>query len=440
MLVTAFSGCAARPVESLPIGDWSPRYAADEPPGTAQALPVELRTILRLAGERALGVSLAKAQAAAAAADREFAQSQWLPTLQPRVTLLSHEGRLQSTEGVFFDVDKQSAFGGAAAEIQFNLADAWFDSIAAARRAYAARLGIRTAQHINIVEAVRLYYDLLEVTASLQIAQRTVTHAEEFVVVQDANEKAGRGLHAHVLRANAFRAAAVGRVAVVEARVSETTARLAGLLVLPIDTKLIPAQGKVEPIEFNESGLPMPVLIERALGSRPEIAAARSLVAATEVESDRASWSWVVPELLLGAEYGAFGFNGSSTHGREDYFADLRWRWGLGGFARARAADARFEEQRVRLRILEQRARTELHVAVAAVKSAKARLAAGREEIAAASLALDLVKLRHREGKVLLLEVLDAETINAAAGTNLVGAICAQNRAQFELHRLLGVN
>ena len=66
------------------------------------------------------------------------------------------------------------------------------------------------------------------------------------------------------------------------------------------------------------------------------------------------------------------------------------------------------------------------------------QMSASRQEVAAASAALKLVKLRNREGRVLLLEVLDAERVATQARIGLVEAICAHNRAQFGLHRLVG--
>ena len=67
-------------------------------------------------------------------------------------------------------------------------------------------------------------------------------------------------------------------------------------------------------------------------------------------------------------------------------------------------------------------------------------MVAARDEIAAASAALELEKLRHEAGKSLFLVVLFAERVQTEARIKLIRAICAQNRAQFELHRLVGVN
>jgi outer membrane protein TolC len=84
--------------------------------------------------------------------------------------------------------------------------------------------------------------------------------------------------------------------------------------------------------------------------------------------------------------------------------------------------------------------RIDLRVAIAELKATTSQIAAAREEVTAAKASLDLVKLRNREGRVLLLEVLASERAATQAEIGLVQAVCAHNRAQFGLHRLLGGN
>ena len=432
-------GCTAPDISAPPLTGWLPVgmvHEGEEP--LRQDQPLKLATILRLAGDRPLEIEFAKAQAAAAVAEADYAESLWLPSVRPRLTLVRHENQLQDTRGNFLDIDKQNAFAGGGVALGFNPADAWFTSIAAAQRALAARLGVHATQHFFVGRAVQLYYDLQEAAASLQVAERTVVHARELVSVQEAGERAGRTLEADVKRAKAFLASANGRIAVAKADVTRANARLVGLLQLPDRTRLIPAEDTIQPIDFKEAGQPLPVLLERALATRPDVQQARSRVKAADAVRDREDLSWLVPELRVGAEWGTFGRTLDTGQERDDYFADLVWNWGFGGPANARAADARYRGEQVRLQMIERDVRTDLQVAVSEITSTKARMVAAREEVAAASSALTLVTARQKEGKVLLLEQLDAQRADTEAKINLIRAISAQNRVQFELHRLLG--
>lgn len=406
--------------------------------GEAVDLPLSLETILSLAGQRPLEISLARAKAAEAMARESLAGSRWLPTLNPRIAMVRHEDRLQDTVGNLLDVDKQNAFGGAGVGLQFNPARAYYDSLVAAQHRRAAELDIRAVQHVNVEAAVRMYYDLLQEVAGLQIAEQTERQAIELVKVQEAARTVGRGLEADVLRAKAFLAAAKGKVARSVASVQQANVRLAGLLVLPDETQLIPTEQAVVPIDFGEAKLKIQVLLDRATVNRPDLQQARSLIAAAEGERTRETWSWLLPELYLGADYGTYGATLSRASKREDYFADLQWRVDFGIPARARAADARHMQAELRMQAGLLKLRTDLRVAVAEVRATNSQITAAREEIAAATAALDLVKLRNREGRVLLLEVLAAERAATQSRIGLVRAVCAHNRAQFGLHRLLG--
>lgn len=445
VLVALLGLCACTATEVPPPGPiaWLPgsRPAAVVDPGAQGKtvdLPLSLESILTLAGRRPLEIAVARARAAEAIAVEDLADTQWLPTLTPRIALVRHEGRLQDTGGTMLDVDKQNAFGGAGLALEFNPGRAYYDSLVAAKQRRAAELGIRAVQHVNVELAVRLYYDLLEDIASLEIAERTEQQASELVKVQESARAAGRGLEADVLRAKAFLASAKGRVARSEASVQQSNARLAGLLVLPDEIQLIPDEQTVAPIDFGESKLDIRELLERAMANRPDLQADRAMIAAADGARAREAWSWLVPELRLGAEFGTYGATLGRGRGREDFYADLVWRVGFGTSARARAADARHLQAELRLQNKLVTLRTDLRVAVAELNATNSQIAAAREEITAAKASLELVKLRNREGRVLLLEVLASEGAATQAEIGLVQAICAHNRAQFMLHRLLG--
>jgi outer membrane protein TolC len=443
LLVAGLLSCAAQEVRLPVMSPWLPgatsRVAAGmQQDDAAVNLPLSLESIVTLAGQRPLGIAAARARAAEALAGEDVANSQWLPILHTRVSLVRHQDRLQDTVGTLRDVDKQNAFGGGGIGLEFNPARAYYDSLVAAQNSRAAELGIRSAQHFNVEAAVRFYYDLLQSAASLQITEQTELQAIELLRVQKSARSVGGNLEADVLRAEAFLAGARGRVARAKASMEQANARLSGLLVLPDATQLIPMDQTVAPIDFGEAELGLPVLLERASARRPDLEQGRARLAAAGSERARESWSWLVPGLRLGSEYGTYGAALSRGKGRKDFFADIEWRVGFGTPARARFADARLLQAELGVQRQALQLQTDLRIGIAEVRATASQMSASRQEVAAASAALKLVKLRNREGRVLLLEVLDAERVATQARIGLVEAICAHNRAQFGLHRLVG--
>lgn len=426
----------AQPPDAQPSGA-QPRPPVPAPTASERAL-LDLPTVLRLAGTKPLAIEVAKAQAQAAAADETRALARFVPALRPSIAFNRVEGRVQNSPGLLFDTNRQSTFGGATVDLTVNPGDAWFDHLAAVRRTRAAELGVQAAQHLEIGRAVRLYYDLVQARATVQIASRALAHAQQLLQLQEARWRGGRAVEADVLRAKAHVAAAEGTHASQEAFADGFAAELATLLLLPDDLELVPADPAIAPIRLAVADRALPELLARALRQRPDLRAAEALADAATAEDRRAEYGWLFPELRVGAVGGGFGATPSDFNGREEYFAALQWELGLGGIARSRRADAQRLEALARAAAVGQRVRAELIAARAAIRAADARVDAAQRQAEAADAALRLVEVRHRQGDALLVEVLDADRSTTAANTELIAAICAHNRAQLELVRLVG--
>ncbi len=439
-LSLALTACAGGPAVLQPLG-WTPSSLPAETADTdtPSAYPMDIATLLRLAGEKPLAIEIARAQARAAAAEEDAALMAWLPKLQPRIELLRHEGLLQHSGGGFESIDSRNSFGGIALDLRLQPGDAWYSELVAAQRRRASEFGIRAAQHVNVAQAMRFYYQLLQETASERVMDQAIEHAEQLVATEEERHKQGIGLQAQVLRAQAFLAETQGRRAQIEALRRTNEARLRALLLLPEETELIPSDPTIVPIRFEEAKLPMADLLDRALTSRPDLRRFQALAHAAEFEHERVAWSWLIPEIHAGASHGEFGKDLSSDlRHREDYYAGLLWELDFGRIARARAAGARSDEAQLRAELLRQTIRAELQAARASIHSTQQRMAAATREVEAADAALALVEARHEQGRALLVELLDAQRARSAAGISLVRAVCEQNQAQFELRRILG--
>lgn len=441
------ASCAAPPLEPMASVSWVPEEisaedlvaeGAGQQAEAGQRFPLDLRTLLKLAGDKTLAVQMARTQAQAAAAEESRAFSKWLPTLRPRLSFYRHEGEIQDTGGAFFGVDKQNAFGGGAVDLSLDLADAYYQNISTAQRKRAALLGVRAARHLNVGEAVRLYYDLFETRASYAIAQAEEQYAEQLVFVEEERYRQGKGLKANVLRAKAFLAASKGQRALIQAKVTGANSELVALLLLPAAAELAPVEEAVMLIRFPEGEMTLPQLIGRAFNNRPDLKQSAALTEAAATDLTQARWAWLFPELRLTAAYGGFGKNLADTKDREDYFADAVWEWSFGRIAEARLADAHHREQVLKTESLGRQIVADLHVARANLVAARRTMTAAGQGVEAATAARALVAEHHKEGDALLVEVLDAERAKTRAAINLVRAVGSHNKAQFELRRLTG--
>ncbi len=444
-LLCGLTACAAPKLDPILTPDWSPKTRGQEsatsaelPPRKKDAYPLDLQTLLRLAGDKPLQIKLAMARAQRAKAQESQAWSQWLPALRPRLAFHRHDGLTQDTGGTFLDVSKHRVIAASGVDIILNPADAMYQSIAAAQRSRAGMLGIRQAQNMNLGYAIDLYYDLLQAQANLAISNRAEEHAAELLAIEESRERQGVGLPAQVLRAKAFLASTQGKVARRQADTTVANAKLRSLLLLPQGAEVVPVQDKIVAISFSESQASLERLLVYALQHRPDLQGARALREASQTERSQADWSWLMPQVRLGAEYGGLGRRLDSLQDSEDYVAAVEWELSFSRASQAQIADARFEEAQLQVRIVKQQIITELQTAKARLEASSASMQAAEQELIAAAAAALLVDKRHQQGAALLLEVMDAQRSHMQASIGLVSAICNHNRAQFELQRVIG--
>ncbi|HET7131801.1 MAG TPA: TolC family protein, partial [Gammaproteobacteria bacterium] len=118
--------------------------AAAEPACSAETLPIDFATALRLADERNLDVAIYYQRVAAATAALSQARLLALPQIRVGGTYDAHHGAIQDTTGLVFDADRASRFVGVGANVGVDVADAIFKPLAARRRLTALEASAQT--------------------------------------------------------------------------------------------------------------------------------------------------------------------------------------------------------------------------------------------------------------------------------------------------------
>ena len=416
--------------------DGTARQVEQLPPSGSFA--ANLASVLELAGARPFEIAIARAEAQAQIAAEGEARSRFLPSLRPRAGYFRHEGFIQETGGDFLDVNKQNTTLGSSATLELNPFDAWYRSLAEARRSEASRHGVFSAQQESIQTAIQLYYELLEAHSAIAIAEEAVTHGKEFVAVEEARKKQGVGLEAHVLRAKAHLATSEGELARRKAQLSQASADLSAHLRLPEAVMIVAEEQAL--VAFDLTGLDGTAkdMFLKALKQRPDLKRAHALVAAAQVDKDRAAYAWILPKLRADSSFDGFGPTVSSQRGRENYSLGLEWELNFGLPFRNQQARAKLQKSQLELEALRIQIRAQILKARARRGAAGTRLAAARREVVASEEARRLVSERHKGGRALLVEVLDAQLANTRSKNGLVAMIAEYNQAQLELKLAMG--
>lgn len=437
---------------TVPPGD---NHAAEE---ADEGLRLDLGTVLGMASGANLQIASARERVNEAYARQLAAQTLWLPTLRAGVSWNKHDGNIQDVVGKVFNTNRASlstgwgsgavgagspAFPGLSA--RFHLKDALFEPRIAREVTAANQQAANAATNDTVLAASLLYLDLLDAEQQRAIAAGIAAKAKELADLTAAYAKSGEGSQADADRARTEWMLRRNNIDRAGERSAVVAARLRELVRLNQDTRLVPSEPAIVPLELVPADLPVRELIALGLTNRPELAENRSLVAAAaeKLRSDRLS-PWI-PSLLLGVSYGGLGGSQGSAidNFRDRLDLDVGAYWevrnlGFGEKAARDGARSRLEQARLaELRRMDQIAReiAELHAQVG-FRKRQIPVAEEGVQAATASLRRNLERIRERQG--LPLEVLQSIQALDLAQREYLRTLVEYNQAQFRLQWALG--
>ena len=429
-----------------------------------ETAPIDLNTALRLANVQNPDLQLARQRVLEAAAFRQLAAAQLLPTLNGGTNYDNHTGVLQQSNGNILSLNRSAVYVGAGANavgtgtvtipgvyIQGNLGQVLF-SYLAARQVVRQRAFATTAiANQTFLQVTLAYSELIRAEGARAIAIQARDEAREVARLTRQFEETGEGRAADANRASTELARREGAILEVESQVLTASAELCRVLNLDPSVRLHPTDAYVVPLPIVPDPTPLCELIALALLQRPELAERRAAIRAALMSLEGAKVLPFSPTVLIGFSSGGFGGGSnlvSPVFGnfgpRTDTDVIAYWtlqNLGVGNVAMIKAASAqfqasRFEEvavlNRVRADVAEAYARSHARYAQIATSEAgiRASLAGFREDY----------DLTRNQGvrTVLPIELLNNFRLLADTRRAYLDAIVDYNRSQFELYVALG--
>ncbi len=433
--------------------------------------PIDLISVLRLAGERDLDIAIAKQKVNQALADLDRARVLWLPSLFLGPTYYRADGQVQTITGQVQNVNRGSLFLGGTAALpngfpgpspgtgypQLNsmtsilrISDTIFEPMAARRVAQANRAAVVAQTNDALLAAAEAYLDLQEASGRLAIAREAAANAEFLSRITLAYAKAGQGVEADHRRALAELKHQRKNIQAFSGRLLVASTNLTRLLVL--DSRLV-----VAPLEPAEAVLRLIAddavlddLLVEALLHRPELAQSRELLQAAIVRLKQARLRPFIPSVAAtyvgGGQGGGQGAFFGNFGARGDFMASLFWELqhlGFGDLAIMKRSAA--EKQVADLQLI----KTQTQVAADVTAAFEQRLAAARQiaesrqtvSEAVESLRLNLLNMQEAAGlprSTLPIEVLQPIQALAQARLDYLDSVILYNRTQFRLKWAIG--
>jgi outer membrane protein TolC len=454
-----------------------PKVAA-KPPTTGllveAAAPIDLPAALRLAGVQNPEILLAQERVEEAAALRQLAAAQLLPSLNAGTDVNLHNGPLQTSTGQIITVDRGSMyFGLGAAAVgagtvtipgivwNGNLSDVYFGNLVARQRVAQQRFASVAVRNEVLLRVAAAFLELQRAEERWLVARQNRDDAHTVATITHDFAKAGQGRLSDANRAATELEQRDNDLLEAEGLVQTASARLAELLSLDAATRLHAAGALVVPHPLVADVIPLPELITIALSQRPELGERRAAIRAALLELDAAKLLPFSPNVILGYSAGSFGggsdlvaqgipqANGTilqqhrfgNFDGRQDVDAVVYWslrNLGVGNLALVRLADSKVRTEDLRRIEVLDRIRAEVATAHARSHARFAQIAIAEHavETSAKAFQQDLTRIRNKEG--LPIELLDSMRLLTRSRYAYLDAIIDFNRAQFDLYVALG--
>lgn len=413
---------------------------------TNQVHPVDLPTVLHLAGAQNLEIQMARERLREAEAQRSSALELFFPWIAPGVGFHRRDGVAQAVPaGTISDAHFQSYSPGVTLAAQVNIGDAWYQSLAAKQLVRASSHGLEAQRQETLLEAAQLYFDLTRSKALVEVAADALRTSEAYRLQLQQAVVAGIAFKGDELRVQTQTKDYEILLRRAREQLKVSAVELARLLHLEPTIELAPQDTGLAQLTLVETNATTTRLIDQALLSRPELKQGNALLAAAREGHNGAVYGPLIPSLTAQAFGGGLGGGpdgGPSHFGAEgDYLVGLAWRIGPGGLFdpgrvrthRAQVAQAELSEAKLRDDISSQ-----VVTALARVQSLSDQIELSQAKLTAATETLRVTHERKQYGVGIVLEDLQAQQDLQRARADYLNSIAEFNKAEYQLAKYVG--
>jgi outer membrane protein TolC len=421
--------------------------------GTETAPALDLATVLMLVDGQNPQVRLAHERIIEAYARCERADFMWLPSIRTGLNYNKHEGAIQDVGGRVFDTSRTSAYGGMGAAAvgagsplvpglyaNFHVVDACFQPRIAEREVSARGFAATAVRNNQLRDASIAYWELVRAEQQEGIAQETLKHTQELAKLTEAYMRTGEGLRSDHERVAAELAVRRSDVLRVEEAARVAAADLLRRLGSDPTMFVTTAEVAIVPLELTSADIQAADLVALGLRQRPELAECRELVEQACQKLGRERLAPLIPSVILGLSYGAFGggLGSDITHTNDRLDADMVAYWevrnlGVGERSARSEAASQVRQEQWRNAAQLDRVAEEVTSAHARVQTRSQRIDIARQGIASAEESFRLNCERIEQAQGLPIEVLQSIQSLATARREYLSAVVDFNIAQLEL-------
>ncbi len=449
-LLTA-AGCASKPAPpkrpsvaatSQPVGSLGLDPSTVKPM-YRELLAIDLMTVARVAAAQNLDIQQAKLRVQAQRGRYDASVQALFPVIGPSIGFQRVDGVNQNANGTLVDVDFSNIVPAVSLQWILNPGRAVYDIIASKKRLQASREQREATELDTLRLASVQYYDLILAQAKVAFARQAVDQANESLRLTNLRARAGTGLAADELRATAFLAGRQQDLLTALNNFYNASVGLTVTLHLDPTVTLVPRPEKIDQVMLVDDQLDIDALMGIAIVHRPDLRAARTLLAAARSDKGTVTWGALGPQLQAAYTYGGLEANlsGDSTGLQEQRRASASagFNFGLATFGQLKTSRANLRSAATQVEQQLDQIRAQVVRAQLASGTNTQLLPIAREQVGAAEEALRLAQANLKSGTMLLIDVLQAQNELDAARLRSADAVIRYNQSQVTLLAALGL-
>ena len=423
--------------------------------------PIDLNTALRLAGVQNPQLMIARQRVVEAAALRQLAAVQILPSINLGTNYDGHTGPLQQSNGNILSVNRSALYVGAGAGaiaastvnipgvvLEGNVAGRVYDYLIARQVVFQREFATLAIRNQTFLQTTLAYAELLRAEGRRAVNLQVRDEAKRVADLTAAYANAGQGRQADAHRAQTELEARESDVQAAEGEVLVSSARLCYVLNLDPSIRLHPTDAFIVPHPIVPDPAPVSELIALGLIQRPELGERRAAIVEAFLALEGAKVLPFSPTILIGYSSGGFGGGSNLVRpvfggfgGRSDFDVMAYWtlqNLGVGNLSMINLAKARLGVTRYQEIAILDLVRAEVAEAYAKTHARFARIETTERAVRSATQGFREDLLRIENTVAPAIETTDSLRLLARARSAYLDAIVDYDRAQFELFVALG--
>jgi outer membrane protein TolC len=416
---------------------------SDVRPMYHELLAIDLPTVARVAAARNLDIEQARHRVEAQRGRYEASVQALFPVIAPAITFQHLEGVNQNASGTLTPANFTNVVPGITLQWILNPGKVVYDIVASKKRLHASLEHEQATQLETLRAAAVQYYDLILAHAKVSVARQAVHEAEEALRLTSLRTRAGTGLAADELRSKAFLAARRQDLILAINTFYQASVDLTLTLHLDPTVTLVPGTRQMEQVALVRADLSIEQLMALALEHRPDLQAARTLLAAAKADKSGVVWAALGPQIQSSYSYAGLStrVNGDTTGLQEQQrgSASAGFNLGLSTFGNMKTAEASFRSAATDVERQMDRVRAQVVSAQQASLTSVALLPISQEQLSSADEALRLAQTNLKSGTMILLDVLQAQNEVDNARLRYADAVVRHNQAQLNLIAAIGL-